>query len=240
MPQLTQHVVVEEIASASAFVESEVSSSTLPGTENQSIEAAENVAEAPLHVNAAQPTVMVMPPEDVTVKKDPAQYGSPFAVPFYSQFRDISSPKWQKVGCGITDLAMLIDFYVDDAPPVETLLSEGIALGAYAHNAGWTYQGLIDVAKRHGFTGSYYDIAQLSDSVAMAQLKDDVVDGPVIVSVHYHFDPKSTIPHLVVINGITEDTVYYNDPAAQTGNKTISVDDFLKAWKKRAVIIRPA
>jgi ABC-type bacteriocin/lantibiotic exporter with double-glycine peptidase domain len=43
-----------------------------------------------------------------------------------------------------------------------------------------------------------------------------------------------------VINGISNDIVYYNDPAAKTGKLTISVEDFLKAWKKRFIVVRPA
>lgn len=165
---------------------------------------------------------------------------SVYEVPFYSQFADISSPTWQKVGCGITDLAMIIDFYTDNAPTVEVLLAEGIAAGAYAQNAGWTYQGLINVSKNYGLDGSFYDLAPAGQDAALARLKTDLEEGPVIASVHYEFDPASTIPHLVVVNGIVDDTVYYNDPAADGGGKEISLDRFLKAWKKRAVVIRPA
>jgi ABC-type bacteriocin/lantibiotic exporter with double-glycine peptidase domain len=57
--------------------------------------------------------------------------------------------------------------------------------------------------------------------------------------VHYKFDPKSTIPHLVVINGIKDNTLYYNDPAAKTGEKQISVTDFLRGWKQRFIVLRP-
>jgi ABC-type bacteriocin/lantibiotic exporter with double-glycine peptidase domain len=64
--------------------------------------------------------------------------------------------------------------------------------------------------------------------------------GPVIASVHYKFDPKSTIPHLVVLNGIKGDLVYYNDPAAKTGSKFIAKEAFLKAWKKKIIDIKPA
>ena len=59
-------------------------------------------------------------------------------VPFYSQFKDISSAKWQKVGCGVTSLAMVIEYYNPDSVSVNTLLNEGIAAGAYLNSAGWT------------------------------------------------------------------------------------------------------
>lgn len=160
-------------------------------------------------------------------------------VPFYSQFTDITSGEWQKVGCGVTSLAMVVDYY-KPAVLVDTLLKEGIALGAYDKNAGWTYKGLIGVSQKYGLDGKSYDLAGVGSNASLAELEKYVKGGPVIASVHYKFDPKSTIPHLVVIDAIKGDIVYYNDPAAKTGNKQISTDDFLKAWKKRFIVIRPA
>ena len=160
-------------------------------------------------------------------------------VPFYSQFRDIISAKWQKIGCGITSLAMIVDYYSSDAISVNTMLSQGISAGAYQQNAGWTYAGLIAVAKKYGLSGNSYDLGKSSTDDAFDQLKDALKDGPLIASVHYKFDPKSSIPHLVVIDGIEGDTLYYNDPAAKSGERQISTADFLKAWKKRFIVVRP-
>ena len=161
------------------------------------------------------------------------------AVPFYSQFTDISSPTWKKVGCGVTSLAMLIDFYKPDSVSVNTLLQQGIQAGAYLQKAGWTYAGLIGLSKKYGLEGTSYDLGKLSTSAALAQFQMHLKDGPVMASVHYKFDPKSTIPHLVVINKIENGIVYYNDPAAKSGNLKISVADFQKGWKKRYIVIRP-
>jgi uncharacterized protein YvpB len=160
-------------------------------------------------------------------------------VPFYSQFKDIQSPKWRKVGCGITSLAMIIDFYDPGTVSVNTLLKQGIAAGAYKQNAGWTGGGLILVSQKYGFDGNRYDLSRLDEQSALARFKDYLKDGPVIVSVHYKFDPKSTIPHLVVIDGIENDVVYYNDPASNRGEKQISVANFLKGWKKKIIVVRP-
>jgi ABC-type bacteriocin/lantibiotic exporter with double-glycine peptidase domain len=160
-------------------------------------------------------------------------------VPFYSQFKDIASAKWQKVGCGITSLAMIVDYYSTELISVNTMLAQGISAGAYQQNAGWTYAGLISVARKYGLTGSSYDLGKSSAGEAFEQLKKSLSDGPLIASVHYKFDPASTIPHLVVINGIKGDTIYYNDPAAKSGEKQISSADFLKAWKKRFIVVRP-
>jgi hypothetical protein len=51
-------------------------------------------------------------------------------VPFHSQIREIASKTWQQQGCGITNLAMIIDFYSETPVVVNTLLGQGIASGA--------------------------------------------------------------------------------------------------------------
>lgn len=160
-------------------------------------------------------------------------------VPFYSQFKDITSPSWQKVGCGIASVAMVIDYY-KPAVPVNTLLKQGIASGAYLSHAGWTHKGLIDLAKRYGLDGKSIDLGKSDSKTAFNEFKKQLKNGPLIASVHYKFDPKSTIPHLVVINSIEGEMLSYNDPAAKEGAKKISVTDFLKAWKKRFIVIKPS
>ncbi len=161
-------------------------------------------------------------------------------VPFYSQFRDIASPRWQKVGCGITSLAMVIDFYKPDAVSVDALLRRGIAAGAYDEDGGWISQGLIRLSQAYGLHGTYDDLTKLDAASAFDAFKNILKDGPVILSVHYQFNPKSMIPHLIVINGIAGDTVYYNDPASKAAGEEISVADFLKGWKKKIIVVRPA
>lgn len=160
-------------------------------------------------------------------------------VPFYSQFVDIDAPEWKKIGCGVTSLAMVVNYYEPGAVSVNTLLRKGIAADAYLKNAGWTYSGLIKLGNAYDLKGKSYDLGAQSVQTAFAQFKKELQDGPVIASVHYKFDPKSTIPHLVVMTGITDEGLSYNDPAAKNGGKTISVDKFLKAWKKRFIVIRP-
>lgn len=161
-------------------------------------------------------------------------------VPFYSQFKDITSSSWQKVGCGVTSLAMVIEYYKPETVSVNTLLNQGITLGAYQQKNGWSHQGLISLSKKYGLDGNSHDVSKLSRKAALSQFKGYLDDGPVIVSIHYKFDPKSTVPHLVVINGIKDGIVYYNDPAAKVGEKTITEDKFLNGWKRKFIVVRPA
>jgi len=114
----------------------------------------------------------------------------------------------------------------------------------FAWFAELTRQGLSPIPDISGneprFARLIFESLAARYATALAQLETYVKGGPVIASIHYKFDPKSTIPHLVVIDGIASSTVYYNDPAAKTGEKTISTADFLKGWKKRFIVIRPA
>lgn len=161
-------------------------------------------------------------------------------VPFYSQFADIHKAGWQKIGCGVTSLAMIIEYYRPGAVSVDQLLREGIALGAYLPSAGWKHRELALLSERYGLEGRSYDFARETRADAFAHLQESLAVGPVIASVHYKFDPKSTIPHLVVITGIENDRVYYNDPAGRTPGQSVATGDFMKSWKKRFITIRPA
>lgn len=189
------------------------------------------------------PDAAVNAPASVFVAFSPtvianAQTRIPY-VPFYSQFHDIHDVAWQRFGCGIADVAMIIDFYKPGAVSVDELLHEGIDTGAYVDGAGWSHRGLALLAENYGLTGKSYDFSRMDADSAFAQFETFLKEGPVIASVYYRFDTNSTIPHLAVINGISGDTIYYNDPAGARGGETISVEDFIKAWKKRFIVVRP-
>ena len=139
----------------------------------------------------------------------------------------------------MTSLAMVIDYYKPAVVITNALLKQGIAIGAYDYSAGWTYSGLISLAKRYGLTGQSYDYGSSSAAVALSHFEQALAKGPVIASVHYKFDPASTIPHLVVIDRMEDGVLYYNDPAAKSGDLTISVANFVKGWKKRYIVVRP-
>ncbi len=161
-------------------------------------------------------------------------------VPFYSQFADVDSAQWKPKACGVVSLAMVIDYYSSEPVSVNKMLTQAIKSGAYLPSAGWTHQGLINLSTKYGMKGQAYDLSTLSGTAAFTKFKGYLKDGPVIVSVHYKFEPTNPIPHLVVIDGIDKDFVYYNDPAAKNGEKKIAIADFRKAWKQKFIVIRPA
>ena len=177
--------------------------------------------------------------EILTNKKPKIENSDIYTVPFYSQFKDITSDSWKKVGCGIASLAMIIEFYEPGEVKVDTLLKEGISAGAYLDDAGWTHGGLIGLSKKYGLGGESHDLRNSTMETAFSRLKTVLEDGPVMASVHYTFDPKNPIPHLVVVNGISDGMVYYNDPAEKLGGNSITVAQFKSAWKKRYIEIHP-
>lgn len=195
-------------------------------------------------ISYTQPDVMA--PTPTVLAQTPVAKAAPVAtatttaqVPFYSQFKDISSPSWQKVGCGIASLAMIVDYYGPKVS-VDTLLTEGIKKGAYDKNAGWTYAGLVSVSKKYGLSGTWYSTSGSGKSAALSKLETAVAKGPIIASVHYKLEPTNPIPHLIVVTAMKDGFVYYNDPANRTGGGKISIDAFYKAWKGRYIVIRPS
>lgn len=135
---------------------------------------------------------------------------------------------------------MVLDYHRPGSfASVDALLEEGIKKEAYLESAGWTYAGLISVARPYGFSGESRDIAGASDTAALSALREALQRGPVIVSVYYTFEPGNPIPHLVVVSSIDGDTVRYNDPAEPSGNGSMSLERFMKAWKKRYIEIYP-
>ena len=195
----------------------------------------ESIIEAP---KEREPRVKVDEELGVTMQKGDTP-DSVFTVPFYSQFSDITATKWQKVGCGIASLAMLIDFYEPKAVTVDELLQEGIDAGAYQNDAGWSHAGLIGLSKKYGLNGESHDLGASNMDTAFATLKDELEKGPVMASVHYTFSPTNPIPHLVVVNGVSDGMVFYNDPAEKAGGHSISIAKFQGGWKKRYIDIRP-
>lgn len=159
-------------------------------------------------------------------------------VPFFSQFADIDAPEWRKVACGVASLAMLVNYYQPDATTANALLDAGIAADAYTDN-GWSHAGLIGLAQKFDLTGSTNSLSHLSAKAAMDELASAVAEGPVMVSVHYTFEPTNPIPHLVVVTDITDGYVHYNDPAEKRGNGFITIEKFAKSWKQRYIEIRP-
>lgn len=163
----------------------------------------------------------------------------PYNVPLYSQITDISSVEWQQKGCGVADLAMIIEFYKPNTTSVQKVLEEALASGAYQKNVGWKHDGLAALAEKHGLVGSTHDLSKLSKDDSFTQFKNILNEGPAVASIHRGFNPKSSFGHLIVITGFDDNFIYYNDPGKRDGIKKVAVNDFMQGWKKRLIVVRP-
>jgi len=183
------------------------------------------------------PTSNVNPVKQIEI---PKTITMPYEVPLYSQINDISSVEWKQKGCGVADLAMLIEFYKPKTTTVQKVLEAALASGAYEKNVGWKHEGLADLATNYDLSGRTYDFSKSDKNTALNQFKDIIKEGPAIASIHRGFDPKSSFGHLIVITGFDNDLVYYNDPGKHDGVRKVSITDFTNGWKKRLIVIRPS
>lgn len=163
----------------------------------------------------------------------------PYSVPLFYQISDISTVAWKQNGCGVTDVAMIIDFYKPNTTTVQEVLEQGIKSGAYQKNVGWKHEGLAQLATAHGLIGKTFSYTHLDKSSAFEELRDVVAEGPVIASIYRGFNPNNSHGHLIVVTGLDDTYVYYNDPGKKDGKKKIKIADFKNGWKKNIIVIRP-
>lgn len=163
--------------------------------------------------------------------------GLSFKVPFYSQFGDINLSEWQKLGCGVASLAMVVNYYKPDSVSVMALLNQGIASGAYQEGVGWKHRELAALANNYGLSNQVFDFYKLSNAAAFDKFLELLRSGPVIVSIHNKFDPNATLGHIVVATGYENGYIIYNDPTYGP-EKKISLEGFLNGWKRRLIVVR--
>lgn len=174
-----------------------------------------------------------------------------YNVPFVSQYEGITDPAWRWRGCGIVALHMVMRFWhsrnpLRAAPSVEALLGRGIEIGAYREGIGWTHRGLVDVARQFGYDGFNADHAPNSPTPKSAEevwqlISDALREGPVLASVYHYLDPTHGGGHIIVITGVEDDLVSFNDPEEvneNEGKKFIARSRFLQGFKNRFIVIR--
>ncbi|MFA5934033.1 MAG: C39 family peptidase [Candidatus Paceibacterota bacterium] len=163
----------------------------------------------------------------------------PYNVPLYSQITDISSVEWRQKGCGVADLAMLIEYYKPNTTSVDEVLREALAGGAYQNGAGWKHDGLAAVAAKHGLVGKTFDLTKLNKEDSLDELKSIVKEGPAVASIRRGFAAQSPYGHLIVVTGFDNDSIYYNDPGKRDGIRKVPITTFMQGWKKRLIVVRP-
>lgn len=168
-------------------------------------------------------------------------------VPAYSQYQDITEQSVQQKSCGIVSLYMVLLFWSQRGvlsrtlPSVNDFVKEGFAFeNAYTAGVGWRHKELAMIAQEYGLEGYNVDDAQRDIEEAWGKIEEAVIAGPVIVSVYKNLDPSQGGGHLVVVTGIRDGMVQYNDPGAKTKeevSRTAQTEIFLRGWKKRSVVV---
>ncbi|MDO8555125.1 MAG: C39 family peptidase [bacterium] len=169
-------------------------------------------------------------------------------VPYYSQWLDVKDPDWQYRSCGVAALKMamlaLPSFSEEGDMGLDDLIKEGLASGAYKLNVGWIHEGLVNMAKKYEFSGSFRKEWAADKSADGINFIIDIISQniPVIASVK-----SSTGGHLVLLSGfenVGEKLLgfFMNDPDAKEislgKNRFINIHDFMDLWKKRIIVIK--
>ena len=175
-----------------------------------------------------------------------------FDVPFLSQYEGIRDSDWQWRGCGIVSLAMVLHYWhaVDPAnrnAGVTELLERGRELGAYREGIGWSHAGIAELARQYGYRAYNRDLAPngrtpMSVSEALEELRRDVSHGPVLASVFEGLDPERGGGHIVVVTGMDDDLISFNDPeqnVEREGRRILAIRSFGRAFKRRTICIIP-
>lgn len=173
-------------------------------------------------------------------------------VPFISQYEDLADPEWQWRGCGIVSLKMMLDYWhAYDARYRTMELNElhraGVAAGAYVEHVGWSHRGLVSLAHGLGYESYNRDWASngptpKSADGAWEALALELNQGPVLTSVFSGLEPSRRGGHLVVVTGLEEGLVHFNDPEQrdeQEGRRLLALVSFKRAFKRRYVMVRP-
>lgn len=160
----------------------------------------------------------------------------------YSQHLDFAKPAWRKSGCAIASLGMIMAL---QKPKKKINLAEiyerGLDKEAYLKGVGWRHQGLAQLAKSYGFKeAKAFDLAAKDLAAAMRKLKQELKNGPVMVSVFSKYIVGRN-GHLVVLLGLTDESALVLDPDTRSRLKIareIPLATFWPAWKKRFIVIK--
>ena len=66
--------------------------------------------------------------------------------------------------------------------------------------------------------------------------------GPILTSVYSGLEPSRGGGHIVAVSGFEDGLVYFNDPEQrdeQEGRRILARESFVRAFKRRYVVVRP-
>ena len=162
------------------------------------------------------------------------------SVPAYSQHLHIRDQKWRKSACGVVSLAMLLNYFNKNTSP-DDILARGLTCNAYLPKTGWKHKELAEIAKQYNLNGETFDWAYLDQEAAFENAKEHLNRHPILASVYRSFDPQNG-GHLIVLTGMENSAVFYNDPDSRNEagiSGSVPLEKFLVGWKRRIIAITP-
>lgn len=158
-------------------------------------------------------------------------------VPEFSQHLDVKEKEWKSRACGVTALKMLLEYNNSDSPSIDELIKIGVEKDAYIPNIGWKHRELAEIARDFKLKSRNFDWANLAPEEAFKKLKSYFPENPVLASIYKDFDDRKG-GHLIVLTGMENDTIFYNEPYAkkrQEIRRSVHKDKFMKGWKRRII-----
>jgi ABC-type bacteriocin/lantibiotic exporter with double-glycine peptidase domain len=147
--------------------------------------------------------------------------------------------EWGDKCCGLACLRMLCDYYRLPVPHQRELLHEGLSSQAYTPR-GWTHQGLVQLAGRHGMTG----LAEgLEDNEPLLRLAAE--GAPSIISCTWRFPQDGRKGgHLVVFTGEFRQAgarhAGFADPSRWGAHhSSLPSSRFWASWTGRVISLKP-
>lgn len=163
-----------------------------------------------------------------------------FDVPKYSQHLDVRDGDWKEKSCGIVAVKMVLDYWRMSSPDCDELIKKGIEMDGFISGVGWKHKELSLLAKSFGVEAENFDWAKEEKDAAFKKLEDFLEKYPVVASIYSGFNPETKNGHLIVLTGMDDNFVHYNDPDSE-GREEIAgkilIDKFLAGWKKRVIVI---
>lgn len=171
-------------------------------------------------------------------------------IPFISQYLALPS-EWQERGCGIVALKIVLDYWHskdenNTSLPLEDILELALALGAYKEGIGWSHSGLAELAAQLGYRAWNRDLPHEFKGVTPTQaimiLREDIANGPVLVSIWKNYDPTQKGGHIVVAHAMNTHEIAVIDPEKKDeadGRYTMTIADFEKGFKMRSICVLP-
>ena len=153
-------------------------------------------------------------------------------------------PDWQKNGCGIACVAMVLARAGKKCIP-EDLAKEALALNGYLEGVGWRHTALARTITNHGVPAYAQEFTSPDKNTTLRTIglqkiqKQAIAAIPSIISVCRNFKPNAQTTHLVVVVGFNQQNFIIDDPDHTHGaaNIQIPIEQLAQVWRGYAIFI---